>query len=208
MIIHQPRRPSTNPRPSARSRRAWRRASVGAALALCLLAAACGSSSSSSSTGTTSGSGGGASGTTANPATGCPFSGQTTPSSGKAQTQVATSLTKVTTRKDNCIDNVQFDFSPGVAAWSVGYQTGPFTDKNGNAVNPPGSIYLVVEFQGVDASYAGSSAISGSSLNYVKQVTEASAGNGTDEWVISLDQKLQYTTSVSSTPAYFVLGIG
>ena len=130
------------------------------------------------------------------------------PSSGQAKTDVAASLTKVTTRKDNCIDNVQFDFSPGVPAWSVGYQTGPFTDKTGKAVTPPGTYYLVIEFQGVSASYAGPTSVSDSSLNYVKQVTEAAGANGSDEWVISLDQKLQYTTSVSATPAYFVLGLG
>ena len=121
---------------------------------------------------------------------------------------MATSLSKVTTRKDNCIDNVQFDFTPGVPAWSVGYQPGPFTDKTGKAVTPPGTYYLVVEFQGVSASYAGPTSVSDSSLNYVKQVTEAAGANGADEWVISLDQKLQYTTSVSATPAYFVLGLG
>ncbi len=175
-------------------------------IALCLLAAACGSSSSTSSTGTTGA--GGATGTTANPASGCPFSGRTTPSSGQAQTDVAASLTKVTTRKDNCIDNVQFDFSPDVPAWSVGYQTGPFTDKTGQPVTPPGSIYLVIEFQGVSATYAGPTSVNDASLNYVKQVTEVSGANGSDEWVISLDQKLQYTTSVSATPAYFVLGLG
>ncbi len=195
----------------ARSIRGRRRAPAAASIgitvvaALTLLAAACGSST-SSSTGTTGA--GAASATTTNAASSCPFSGQTTPSSGRAQTAVATSLTKVSTRKDNCIDNVQFDFSPGVPAWSVSYQPGPFTSKSGQAAPPAASAYLVVEFQGVSASDAGSSSISAAGLNYVKQVTEVAGPTGSDEWVISLDQQVQYTTSVSGTPAYFVLGLG
>jgi hypothetical protein len=186
---------------------ARRRLAAGVAISLCLLAAGCGSSSKSASIGTTT-TGGGGSATTANPASGCPFSGQTTPSSGQARTEVAASLSKVSTRKDNCIDNVQFDFTPGVPAWTVGYQTGPFTSKSGQPAPPASRAYLVVEFQGVSATYAGPPPISGSDLNYVKQVTEATGTNGADEWVISLDQELPYTTSVSSTPAYFVLGLG
>jgi hypothetical protein len=188
-----------------------RRTAIGAAVVvLGLLAAACGSSSTSTSSTTSSGgTGGGASATTTDLAQGCPFSGQTTPSSGTAQTQVATALTKVTPRKADCIDNVQFDFSPGVPAWSVGYQAGPFTDtKSGQSITLPGKYELVVQFQGVDDTYAGPTTVTPSSLNYVQQVTLVHGANGIVDWIVSLNQKLDYTTSTSSTPAYFVLAIG
>ena len=175
-----------------------------AVVALAGLAAACGSTSNTNGTASTGGPA-----TTANPAQGCPFSGTTAPTSGHAQTQVATALTKVTPRKTDCIDNVQFDFSPGVPAWSVGYQPGPFTDSaTGKTVSVPGSYYLVVQFQGVDSTYSGPTTVKPSSLNYVQQVSLVTGANGTVDWIISLPQKLAYTTSVSSTPAYFVLGLG
>ncbi len=173
-------------------------ASIGVVLSL--LAVGCGSSTSGSQAGTT---------TTTNPAEGCPFSGTTAPTSGPTHTEVAASLTKVDPRKSTCIDNVQFDFSPGVPAWSVGYQSGPFTDSaTGKPVTVPGSHLLVVQFRGVDASYAGPGTINPSGLNYVQQVTLVTEANGVVDWIISLDQQLAYTTSTSGTPAYFVLGLG
>ena len=177
---------------------------VVAVVALAGLAAACGSTSTTSGPAASTGPA-----TTGNPAQGCPFTGTTAPTSGHAQTQVATSLTKVTPRKTDCIDNVQFDFSPGVPAWSVGYQPGPFTDTaTGKTVSVPGSSYLVVQFQGVDSTYSGPTTVVPSSLNYVQQVSLVTGANGTVDWIIGLPQKLAYTTSVSSTPAYFVLGLG
>jgi len=147
-------------------------------------------------------------GTAADPAAGCPFSGQLTPSSGPSQNGDSTTLTKISTRKDNCIDNVQFDFSPGTPAWSVSYQPGPFKDANGQAVTPAGKAFLVVELQGVTSSQADASAISSSSLNYVQSVQQTSSASGADQWVIGLSEKLEYTTSASGVPAYLVIGLG
>jgi hypothetical protein len=169
--------------------------------AVVVTAAACGSDSSGSSNAAAS--------TTTNPATNCPFSGTTNPTNAASSTDTSATLTKVTPSRQGCIDNVQFDFAPGVPAWSVGYQPGPFTDaKTGQPANVPGSNFLVVAFQGVGASNVGSTAIQASSLNYVTQVTLVAGANGTVEWVLSLDQKLAYQTSSSKVPAYFVLSVG
>jgi hypothetical protein len=176
----------------------WRLVAIGVVVALGTLVAGCGSSKSTSAVATTT-----------NPAQGCPFSGTTGPTSGAASTQVAAALSKVETRKTTCIDNVQFDFAPGVPAWSVEYETGAVTPSStGQKGSLPGKYLLVVQFRGVDASYAGPSTINPSSLNYVQQVTLENQGDGVIDWIISLDQKLQYTTSSSSVPPYFVLGIG
>lgn len=185
--------------PDARSRSLWLRLAVAvAAVGLVATVAGCGSSTSDSTAGAT----------TTNLAKGCPFSGTTSPTSGSSQTDVAASITHVTPRKNDCIDNIQFSFEPGVPAWTVGYQTGPVTSASGQTVGAPGAHLLIVEFRGLATPYDGPTTVTPTSMNYVQQVSLVTQSGGVVEWVISLNQQLQYTTSVSKTPAYFVLGIG
>ena len=122
-------------------------------------------------------------------------------------------ISKVTPAKSGCIDNVTASFGTAPPAWTVAYQDGPFVDaKTGQAVTPPGPVTLVVTFKGTtDASLPGGTTpatVDPSGLDYVQAVSVISGPSGSLEWIISLPQKMQYTTSSSQVPADFVLGIG
>jgi hypothetical protein len=142
----------------------------------------------------------------------CPFTGTTGATSGPGLESGAT-IAKVTVAKSGCIDNVTASFGTAPPAWTVAYQDGPFVDaKTGQAVTPPGPVTLVVTFKGtIDASLPGGTTpatLDPSSLDYIQAVTVISGPSGSLEWIISLSQQMQYTTSSSQVPADFVLGIG
>jgi hypothetical protein len=142
----------------------------------------------------------------------CPFSGTTAPTQGPGQATGA-AITSLSATVSGCIDNVTAKFSGGTPSWTVGYSDGPFVDaKTGKAVSVPGPADLVVTFAGT--SYPGvpggttPATLPPSQLHYVKAVSVITGTGGSLEFIVSLPQQMQYTTSVSKTPSDFVLGIG
>ena len=124
----------------------------------------------------------------------------------------ATTVSGVTPSKDGCIDNVQFNFGGSTAKWSAAYATGPVNDASGTAVSLPSGSNLVVTFE--DTTYGPASSASSpvtippNSLDYVSQITVVPGTGGALQFVMTLDQQLQYVVSSSETPAYVTLGVG
>jgi hypothetical protein len=189
----------------------WRSALVPlAALALAAVAAACGPTEASpidsavptttpvSITATTAGAAGLAD---------CPFSGTLEPTQGTGQSNATVST--VQTSKSGCIDNLTFQFATLPPSWTVSYANGPFTDAGGNAIQVPGPTTLVVTF--LSTTYANGAmpaTIPNDPLDYVTDIRVATAPNGSLQFIISLEQRAQYLTSVSRVPSNFVLAIG
>lgn len=167
-----------------------------------LTLAAC---SSDSDTDEKNASGGGATSTTQ----ACPFSGATTPTSAPAASEVATELTQTSTRKDGCIDNIQFDFSPGLPAWSVQYESSVPADLTPTTAPPSAPTYLVVRFPGAKAGSGSSDpTVATSGLDYVTSATQATDANGSVAWILGMGSQRQFLVSTSSVPTYVILGIG
>ena len=141
----------------------------------------------------------------------CPFSGGTAPTNGGTELG-ATTVSEVSPSKDGCIDNVQFTFGGSTAKWSAAYATGPVNDASGTAVSLPSGSNLVVTFE--DTTYGPANSASStvtippSSLDYVSQITVVPGAGGALQFVVTLDQQLQYVVSSSETPAYVTLAVG
>ena len=174
------------------------------AAAVCVLAS-CGSDE--PDTGTTAA--GTSPGTTVAPLADCPFTGTTEPSEG-GQDGSAAVLSSVTTSKSGCIDSLTFEFSTPPPSWSVEYSAGPFVDASGGStVSVPGPETLVITF--ADTSYADHSTpteVSPDDLDYVTAIDVVAGPDGSLQWVLSLDRRAEYQTSMSTVPSNFVLGIG
>jgi hypothetical protein len=137
----------------------------------------------------------------------CPFSGtlDASQSSGQADAAVST----VQTSKSGCIDNISFQFSTLPPSWTVAYADGPFVDAGGNAIAVPGPTTLVVTF--LSTTYANGAmpaTIPTDALDYVTDIRVATAPNGSLQYLISLEQRAQYVTSVSRVPSNMILAIG
>jgi hypothetical protein len=122
-------------------------------------------------------------------------------------------MTMASASVSGCIDSFTTKFATAPPSWTVGYATGPFVDaKSGKAMSVPGPVTLVVTFRGTTfpALPGGPppATVTPSKLHYLKQVTVITGSSGSLEWILSLSQRMQYTTSVSQVPADFVLGIG
>jgi hypothetical protein len=145
-------------------------------------------------------------------AAGCPFTGTIAATQGSGQASGAV-ISKVTPSKTGCIDNVTAAFSTAPPSWSVAYQDGPFVDaKTGAAVPVPGPVMLVVTFSATTypklPGGATPATLDPGGLDYVQGVSVVTGQGGSLQWIVSLPEKLQYTTSVSNVPAEFILGIG
>jgi hypothetical protein len=142
----------------------------------------------------------------------CPFTGTTAATQGPGSASGAT-IAKVSPSKSGCIDNVTAAFSTAPPSWSVAYEDGPFVDaRTGATVSVPGPVTLVVTFAATtDPSLPGGTTpatLGLGGLDHVQGVSVVSGQNGSLRWIVSLPEKLPYTTSVSNVPAEFVLGIG
>ena len=139
----------------------------------------------------------------------CPFSGSTA-ATGESTGASSAVVSKVTTSKSGCVDNIAFDFSTLPPAWSLGYGSGPFQDAaTGAAVSVPGPTTLVLTFQ--DTKYGDNktpTTVSPSKLDYVTNINVITGPNGSLEWILSLPQQAQFQTSLSNVPANFTLAIG
>jgi hypothetical protein len=174
-------------------------------IALCLVATACSGASKSSTPESLP---------PANTSSGgsCPFTGTTAATQGAGQASGAV-ISSLSASVSGCIDNVTATFTGGTPSWTVAYSSGPFVDaKTGQTVTPPGPVTLVVTFAGTTyPSVPGGTTpatIAPSQLHYVKAVSVITGTGGSIEFIVSLSQQMQYTTSVSKTPSDFVLGIG
>jgi hypothetical protein len=141
----------------------------------------------------------------------CPFSGGTGPTSGGTQLGTTT-VSDVSPSKDGCVDTIQFNFGGPTAKWSAAYATGPVNDASGTAVSLPSGSNLVVTFE--DTTYGPATSASSpvtippNGLDYVRQATVVPAAGGALQFVMTLDQQLDYLVSSSETPAYVTLAVG
>ena len=181
-----------------------------AVLSLAALATACGPSSSApessavptTAPGPTTATTAGASGLAD-----CPFSGTLEVSQSTGTPNAVVSAGKTT--RDGCIDNMAVEFATLPPSWTVAYASGPITDASGHPVTVPGPATLVVTF--LDTTFADNRTpptIPADSLDYVNDITVVSGPNESLQFVISLDERAQYTTSVSRVPSNFTLAIG
>jgi hypothetical protein len=128
----------------------------------------------------------------------CPFSGST-----QSQTQPgsagATTLTKANPSTSGCIDNVQLNFSPTLAASKTAYQ----------ATASTGSAVLVVQLQNttLGSGMSTGSTTNAHGLNYVKGIDVAKASNGITI-SITLDEERPFLVNSSKVPAELELAIG
>jgi hypothetical protein len=183
-----------------------------AMLSLAALATACGPSSSSpeasavptTAPGPTTATTGGGAASLAD----CPFSGTLEASQGSGQPNAA--IAAVQPSRDGCIDNITIQFATLPPSWTVSYASGPVTDAaTGKPVTAPGPEKLVVTFLSTTFADGKTPAtISSGSLDYVDDISVASGPNGSLQFVISLGERAQYTTSVSRVPSNVVLAIG
>ena len=142
----------------------------------------------------------------------CPFAGTTASTQGAGLAAGAV-ISSVIATVSGCIDSATARFATAPPSWSVGYSDGPFVDaRTGKAVSVSGPVNLVVTFKATTfPSLQGGpppATVAPGHLHYVKQLTVITGSGGSLEWIVSLPQEMQYTTSVSQTPAYFVLSIG
>ena len=85
-------------------------------------------------------------------------------------------------------------------------------DASGTAVSLPSGSNLVITFE--DTTYGPANSASSpatippTSLDYVNQITVVPAAGGGLQFVMTLDQQLQYVVSSSETPAYVTLAVG
>lgn len=125
----------------------------------------------------------------------CPFSGSTQPQSQPGSIS-GSSLTKLTTSKSGCVDNITFAFTPTLASSQVAYQNGSTT-------------VLLARFPG--ATLAGGVSAgpvsAAKSLNYVKSM-QISAPAGEVDVTITLSAQKQFLLSSSQVPAQLQLAIG
>ena len=137
----------------------------------------------------------------------CPFSGTLEASQSTGQPKAV--MSAVQTTKTGCIDNIAVTFATLPPSWTVAYASGPITDASGHPVTVPGPTTLVVTF--LDTTFADNrtpSTIPVDTLDYVNDITVASGPNSSLQFVISLNERAQYTTSVSRVPSNFTLAIG
>lgn len=177
------------------------------------LVTACGPSSSSpdaSAVPTTTTAAGAAGSPTTGPVSlaDCPFSGTLEASQGSGVPNAT--IGAVQPSRDGCIDNIAFQFATLPPSWTVAYSNGPITDAvTGKAVTVPGPETLVVTLLSTTFADGKTPAtIAVDSLDYVNDITVAAGPNGSLQFVISLAERAQYTTSVSRVPANFTLAIG
>jgi hypothetical protein len=128
----------------------------------------------------------------------CPFSGSTQPQS-QAGSGGATTLTKANPSTAGCIDNVQLNFSPTLAASTTAYKTSAST----------GSAVLVVQLQNTSlgSGMSTGSTTNAQGLNYVQDIDVAKTPNGISI-SITLDKKRPFLVNSSQVPAELELAIG
>ena len=153
-------------------------------LAVMGVSSACGSSSkSNSSSTTTNGS--------------CPFSGSMSEQSTPAGPVPNVVLESVSPRRAGCIDQLQFNFKPAVAASQVAYQ----------GDTPTLRVKLLGASLGSGSQ--NNTTVPPDGLAYVTSIKiDASAATGEVDWLITLDQQRQFLTSSAQAPPYLQVAIG
>jgi len=128
----------------------------------------------------------------------CPFNGSTQPQSQPGSGE-ETALTKATPSTAGCIDNVQLNFSPSLAASKTAYKT---TTSAAGAV-----LVITLENTTLGGGIKAGSSTNTHGLNYVKSVDVASSSTGVTISV-TLDKERPFLVNSSNVPAELIVAIG
>jgi hypothetical protein len=128
----------------------------------------------------------------------CPFSGSTGPQS-QPGASTATQLTDVNSSTAGCIDNVQFKFSPALAASTAAYQTTSST---------PGEVTLALTLKATLALPSGKSSQVPRDLNYVTKVQVLTPTTGEIQILVTMPKKQPFLLNSSQVPPELELAIG
>ena len=181
-----------------------------AVLSMTVVAAACGPSEAApidSAVPTTAPGSSGAATTAAASLADCPFSGTVEPTQSTGQPNAVVSIVQAS--KSGCIDNITFQFATLPPSWTATYASGPFVDVTGKTIPAPGPNTLVLTF--LSTTYANNqmpATIQSDALDHVTDIRVATGPNSSLQYLISLDQRAQYQTSVSRVPSNVVLALG
>jgi hypothetical protein len=99
-----------------------------------------------------------------------------------------------------CVDQLTFNFSPGVATWSASYAS-------------PTSNQLAIQFGGpvlqplTNVTYGGSSSVRTGNLTHVKSISVQSS-SGAVNVTLGLDTQRPYTTSMTNSPPILTVSVG
>ena len=153
-------------------------------LALVGAVAACGSDSDSDN----------ASGAPTNETGPCPFSGSTKTQNVAGEPAPAT-LTRATPQTDGCIDNVQLNFSPALAAAKFAYD------------GDTPVLVVTLSNTSLGGGLKAGATETPKNLNHVQQVDVATT-DGNVQVKLTLDEKRPFLVSSSQVPAEIQLSIG